>query len=164
MKKIFSVFICILFSHALAFAQSDAKIEKGKKVKMDYTLKVEGQTVETTVGKQPLEYTQGQGMLIPGLERELEGMKVGDQKTVKVEPKDAYGEVNKDAIREFPKTAFPADFKLEIGTVIEIKDEKSQEAAPGVIWDIKDDKVTVNFNHPLAGKTLEFDVKVLDIK
>lgn len=163
MKKIFGIFLSIMFCAGLSFAQSDAKIEKDKKVKLDYTLKVDGEVVETTVGKQALEYTQGQGMLIPGLEQALEGMKVGEEKDVKIEPKDAYGDINKDALREFPKSSFPADFKIELGTVLEIKDEKSGEAVPGVIWDVKDDKVTINFNHPLAGKTLEFNVKILEI-
>lgn len=142
----------------------NATIENGKKVKFDYTLKVEGQEVETSIGKEPLEYTQGEGKIIPGLEKALEGMKVGEQKTVKVSPEDGYGQPNAEAKKDFPKSTFPADFNPEKGTVIEMQDPEGN-VMPGQISEIKaDGSVTIDFNHPLAGKTLEFDVKIVGIE
>ncbi len=142
---------------------TDVKIEKGKKVKFDYTLKVDGQVVETSKGKEPLAYTQGSQQIVPGLESQLEGLHVGDQKLVTVTPKDAYGEVNKDAFRDFAKTAFPKGMTPEKGMVLELKGPNDQKV-PATVWEIKEDKVVLNFNHPLAGKTLEFDVKIVSIE
>ena len=158
-----SVVFVFLMSVSQSFAQ-DVKIEKGKKVKFDYTLKIDGKEVETSAGKTPIEYTDGEATIIPGLASELEGLKVGDQKTVVVEPKDGYGEVSEDAIKEFPASAFPKDFKAEVGMVVEFQDPENNQPIPGVIWEIKEDAVKVNFNHPLAGKVLEFDVKIVDIQ
>ncbi len=165
MKRLFvvSLFTAFLLTSSV-WADDAVKVEKGKKVKVDYTLKVDGQVVESSVGKEPLEYTQGANMIIPGLESQLEGMKVGDQKTVTVAPKDGYGEINPEAVKDLPASAFPADFTPQVGMVIEMKDEKSGQTVPAVIQEIKDGKVKLNFNHPMAGKTLVFDVKIIDIK
>ena len=141
----------------------NATIENGKKIKFDYTLKVDGQVVETSEGKEPLEYTHGSGDIIPGLETQLVGLKVGDSKNVVVEPKDAYGEIQPDATKDFPLTSFPEDFKPAVGMVVQLEDDKGN-VAPAMIKEIKEDKVILDFNHPLAGKTLEFDVKVVAIE
>ena len=152
-----------LFAGVSQVIAQEVKVEKGKKVKFDYTLKVDGDVVESSEGKQPLEYTHGEGQIIPGLESALEGLKVGDTKTVTVQPKDAYGDVIPDAVKEIPTTTFPADFKPEVGMVVEIGDGK-EASAPAVITEIKEGVIVVNFNHPLAGKVLEFDVKIVDIQ
>ena len=158
-------FICV-FALGIGVSPSRAeapKVENGKKIKFNYTLKVEGQVVESTEGKEPLEYTHGEGQLIPGLASQLEGMHVGDQKTVVVKPEDAYGQVNPEAIQELPKTSFPADFKPKEGMVVELKGPEG-DVLPAVIMEIKDQTIVLNFNHPLAGKTLEFDVKIVSIE
>lgn len=144
------------------FAQ-EAVIAAGKKVKFDYTLKVDGQVVETSEGATPIEFVQGEGKIIPGLATALEGMKVGDKKTVSIEPKDAYGDVIPEAIKEFPKTSFPADFPFSTGTVVQLQGPEGQ-AIPGVLGEIKDQTVMVDFNHPLAGKKLEFDVAIVEVQ
>lgn len=154
----------VLSASMVSFAQNAAvTIEKGKKVKFDYTLKVDGKVVETSNGKEPLAYTQGEGDIIPGLESQLAGLKVGDQKNVVVAPKDAYGEIKPEATKEFPISSFPKDFKPAVGAVVQLQDDKGN-VAPAIIQEIKGDKVILNFNHPLAGKTLEFDVKIVSIE
>ena len=163
MKKLLAVVSVFVSVSSVSFAQSDAKIEKGKKVKFDYTLTVDGQVVETSKGKVPLEYVHGEGKIILGLEKALAGMKVGDTKKVKIEPKDAYGEINNQAYRELPKTSFPANFEAAPGMVIELKDPDGN-VIPAIVWEVKEQAIVLNFNHPLAGKTLEFDVKIVSIE
>jgi FKBP-type peptidyl-prolyl cis-trans isomerase SlyD len=144
-----------------AFAQT---IEANKKVKFDYTLKVGEEIVETSEGKQPIEYVHGSGAIIPGLESQLAGMKVGDTKSVTVKPEDAYGLPNPEAVKEFPKTSFPKEMVAQIGMVVELQGAEGQPPLPGVIQEVKDTTVLVNFNHPLAGKTLTFDVKIVSVE
>ena len=163
MKRIFVFLSAAFFLAGHGWAQTDAKIEKGKKVKFDYTLKVDGQVLETSVGKEALEVTIGQKMIIPGLERELKGMKVGEEKSITVLPEDGYGQVNPQAFMDVPKTTFPKDFDFTVGNVVELSGPNG-ETVPGTIAEVKADAVSVNFNHPLAGKTLVFDVKILGIE
>ena len=141
----------------------DVAVANGKKVKFDYTLTVDGQQVETSVGKTPLEYVQGQGQIIPGLEAQLAGLKVGDKKSVSVAPEAGYGQVIQEAIRELPKTSFPENFTPQIGMVIELTSPDGQ-AVPGIIQEVRDTGILVNFNHPLAGKILNFDVTIVGIE
>ncbi len=167
MKRIFgltSLVMLFLVTVSVSFVSGeDVTIGKGKKVKFDYTLKIDNELVETSEGKEPLEYTHGEGQIIPGLASALNGLKVGDEKTVVIEPKDAYGEIIEEAMKELPKSSFPEEFEPQQGMVIELKNEEG-ESAPGIIWEIKDAGIVVNFNHPLAGKTLEFDIKIVEIK
>jgi len=143
-------------------AQSQ-EIADGKKVKIDYTLRIDGQEVESSVGKKPLEYVHGQGMLIPGLEVALKGMKAGETKNVSVPPADAYGDMKQEYFREMAKTVFPEGSEFQVGALIQLEGPNG-EVVPALIWEVKEDKVIVNLNHPLAGKTLEFDVKVVSIE
>ena len=165
MKKfvIFSLAVLFIAVFIPTITAEALKIEKGRKVKFDYTLVVDGQTIETSQGKQPLEYVDGEGQIIPGLAQGLEGLKAGDEKKIVVSPKDAYGEVNPQAVQEIPKTSFPKDFQAKQGMVIEVKDDKGN-ALPAVIGEVKKDTIVINFNHPLAGKTLEFNVKIVSVE
>ncbi len=99
------------------------KVEDGHVVSMHYTLHVDGEMVDTSQGSEPLQFIQGMGHIIPGLEHELYDMQVGESKTVAVEPKDGYGDVDSDAFMEAPRDAFPADIPLEVGTQLELKDK-----------------------------------------
>lgn len=141
----------------------DGVVGAAKKIKFHYKLSVDGQQVESSEGREPLEYTHGSGQIIPGLEKEMAGLKVGDSKKVTVTPKDGYGEVLEEGFREVPKTSFPADFKFEPNLVVEMQTEDGQ-TIPAVIWEVKDEVVKLNFNHPLAGKTLEFDVTIVSVE
>ena len=156
------VTIAVLLTGAGA-AFGEEMIEKGKTVQFDYILTINNEVVETTEGKNPIEYVQGEGKIIPGLEKALEGLKAGEEKKVTVAPEEAYGPVIQEAIKDIPKANFPADFAYEVGMVIELQDPEGN-AYPGVVQEIKDEAVVVNFNHPLAGQTLNFDVKIVSVK
>ncbi len=132
-------------------------------VSIDYNLKVDGQIIDSTEGDEPLEYLQGHQNIIPGLERELEGMKIGQSKVVTVPPVDAYGDVDPENIIDVPRTEFPADIPLEEGTELEVKNSEG-EVMTATITGVTNDSVKLDFNHPLAGKSLTFDVKVVDLR
>ena len=138
-------------------------VTTGREVSLEYTLRLEDKkVVDTNVGGDPLTYTHGKKQLIPGLESKLEGMTVGEEKHVTVPPKEGYGELDPKAFQEVPKTAVPQD-ALKVGTVLQGRDPNGRVVRPRVS-EVKDDTVILDFNHPLAGQTLYFDVKVLDIK
>lgn len=136
-------------------------IKEGSKVKFDYTLTVDGKVADTSAGRGPLEYTHGAGNIIPGLEKELSGMKVGDKKTVKVAPEEGYGNVLQDAIRRVPKTAVNGVEKIKIGDVVGASNAGHTFRA--IVKEITDTEVVLDFNHPLAGKELTFEVEIKEI-
>ncbi len=138
-------------------------IEQGSKVAFDYDLTVEGQNVDSSQGKQPLQYTQGQKQIIPGLEKELLGLKVGDEKSVVVSPKEGYGEMNPEAFREVKKSTLPAGFDPQVGMMLSMRG-KGVSPMPVKISEVKEDSVILDLNHPLAGKTLNFKVKIVSIE
>jgi FKBP-type peptidyl-prolyl cis-trans isomerase SlyD len=143
--------------------KGDKTVKDGSVVSLQYTLTGEdGKTIESNKGKEPLKYTQGRHQIVPGLERELAGMKVGAEKHVKVKPEDGYGPVNPNAFQEVPKEQVPAE-GLKVGAVLAARGPQGQ-VIPVRIHQIKDKTVVVDLNHPMAGKTLVFDVKVLDIQ
>lgn len=145
-------------------AKKDEKVVKdGSVVTLEYTLTGEdGKVIESNKGKEPLKYTQGQRQIVPGLEKEIAGMKVGGEKHVKVKPEDGYGPVNPKAYQEFPKEKIPPE-GLKVGATL-IARSPQGEALPVKVREIKEKTVVLDLNHPLAGKTLVFDVKVLDIQ
>ena len=138
-------------------------IEDGKKVTFDYTLTVDGKTVDTTEGKNPMEYTQGQGQIIPGLEKEMAGMTSGEEKKIDLKAVDAYGEVNPEAVQEVPRSMFPSDLKLQAGMAIPLQDKEGRQFT-AVLEEIRDEIAVLNFNHPLAGKDLSFDIKIVNVE
>ena len=138
-------------------------IKDGSQVSFDYTLTVDGKVVDTSEGKQPLQYVQGQGKMIPGLTRQLEGLKQGDEKDITISPREAYGEINPDAFREVPRDQMPQDMTPEVGMVVQISNNQGQ-SAPVRISQVKEDSVTIDLNHPLAGKTLDFHVKIVSVE
>ena len=142
---------------------ADIVIAEGKKVQFDYTLTVDGQVIDTTEGKQPIEFVQGDGTIIPGLARQMEGLKAGDVKSVTVAAEDGYGQVTPDAIKEVPKAVFPKDAEIKVGQVYEFQGEGGA-GFPGIVSEIKEQAILMNFNHPLAGKELKFDIKVVKVE
>lgn len=142
---------------------ANVAIKDGSKVAFDYTLTVDGKVVDSSEGKGPLEYTQGEGKLIPGLTKQLAGMCVGDEKTVTVLPQEAYGPSNPAAFREVPVSSLPKDAKPQIGMMLQATSDNGR-AFPVRIAEIKKDTVVMDFNHPLAGKTLTFKVKIVSVK
>ena len=136
-------------------------IQDGKHVKFNFMLNADGKIIESTKGV-PFEYVHGKDKILPGLKDGLEGLKVGDEKTIILEPENAYGQENEQAYKDFPIDSLPEDLKPELGLTLEVKNETGQKTY-GVISKIKKDDVTLNLNHPLAGKTLTFMVKIMEI-
>lgn len=144
-------------------AKDDKVVKDGAVVSLQYTLSGEdGKTIESNKGKEALKYTQGQSQIIPGLEKALAGMKVGEEKRVKVKPEDGYGPVNETAYQEFPKEKIPAESQ-KVGAVVVAKGPEGQ-TVPMRVHQINEKTVIIDMNHPMAGKTLVFDVKILDIQ
>ncbi|MBI2529409.1 MAG: peptidylprolyl isomerase [Candidatus Rokubacteria bacterium] len=145
-----------------ATASSGPAIAKGSSVGLEYTLTDEaGAVIDSNRGRAPLRYTHGARQLIPGLERELVGLHAGDEKKVVVKPEDAYGAVNPAAQTEVPKTAIP-EAARKVGARLLARNHAG-EARPVVVKEIRQETILLDLNHPLAGKTLFFDVKVLDV-
>ena len=141
---------------------SPTTVSNGKQVTLEYTLKLDDQSVvDTNVGGEPLKVTQGKHEVVPGLEKALEGMAVGEKKNVTIAPAEAYGTVDPKAFQEVDKKMVPADSR-KVGTQLEGKTSDGRTVYPR-ISEVKNDTVVLDFNHPLAGKTLYFDVKVLDV-
>ena len=141
----------------------DMQVEDGQVVSMEYTLLVDGEVVDTSDGREPLEFIQGTGNIIPGLERELYGMVIGDSKKVSVEAADAYGEVDPDAYADVPRGEFPDEIPVEKGVEIQVRDE-SNNPMFARIDTFDDESIKLDFNHPLAGKTLNFDIKIVGLR
>lgn len=158
----------VALAASTAFAQTPAPspsaVQNGTTVSLEYTLKDEGgQVLDTNKGGTPLVFVHGQRQIIPGLERELVGMRPGEEKKVVVAPNDGgYGDVVPGAQQEVPKDAIPKE-GLKVGTQLTAR-TGSGEARPVTVKEIKDTTVVLDFNHPLAGKTLFFDVKVLGVQ
>ncbi len=153
---------CVVIGSMAARAQAK-EVLTGKQVSIEYTLKLEDKSVvDSNVGAEPLTFIQGSHNIIPGLESSLDGMKVGDSKQVTVNPEDAYGSVNNDAVSEIEKEQLPQD-SLKVGTVLKGQSPDGRVLIARVV-EIKEDTVMLDYNHPLAGKTLYFDVKILDVQ
>ena len=156
----------------LAGKGSDVKEMEEKKfsvsddlvVSLDYTLRLEdGQVVDTSAGREPLEFLQGHSQIVAGLEQALYGMYVGDEKDVVVQPEDGYGVRNPDAFQEVPMNLFPSDITLEPGMGLELMDDSGQLML-AFVAEVRPDSVLLDFNHPLAGATLHFNVKVAALR
>ena len=141
----------------------DPVVAAGKKITLDYTLTVDNKQMETSIGKAPLTYIAGSHNIIPGLESQMNGMHVNEEKVINVAAKDAYGDVDPKALKEFPLTSLPKGMTPQVGMVLQATAPDGSKF-PAVISEIKGDKVVLNFNHPLAGKALTFKVKVLKIE
>ena len=138
-------------------------VTAGKTVKVNYTLKVEGKVLQSSKGKEPIQFTTGSRQMIPGFEKAVMGMKVGEKKSFKVSPEEGYGKENPKAIQNVPKSKLPPEIKPLPGMTLQARD-KNGRTMPVRVVEVKKDVVVMNFNHPLAGKTLNFDVEVVDIK
>lgn len=158
----------LLLSSACASAGDTKKgvspmtVSNGKQVTLEYTMKLDDQSVvDTNVGQEPLKVTQGKHEVIPGLEKALEGMAPGEKKKVTVAPTEAYGTVDPKAFQEVDRKMVPADAQ-KVGAQLEGTTTDGRKVFPR-ISEVKNETVVLDFNHPLAGKTLHFDVKVLDV-
>lgn len=132
-------------------------------VSIDYTLNVEGEVVDFSEKDEPLEYIQGHGQIIPGLERAMEGMAIGDSKQVEVPAREAYGELDPNAIVDVDRSEFPPDVPIEVGTPLQVRNTDG-EILDARISEVEGDHIQLDFNHPLAGKDLLFNVTVMDLR
>lgn len=140
------------------------KVADNNVVSIHYTLTdSEGNVIDSSEGKEPLSYLQGAGNIIPGLERELVGCEVGEKKQVTVEPGEAYGEIEPSLVQTLPKEAFSGVDKIEVGMEFHAQGPGGQVQAV-VVKDVADDGITIDANHALAGKTLNFDVSVENVR
>ena len=138
-------------------------VSSGKEVSIEYSLRLEDKSVvDTNVGGEPLTYTQGEQQIISGLESEVEGMAAGESKAVTVPPERGYGVVDAAAFREVDNNHVPEGARV-VGAKLQGRNANGQSVYARVAQ-VKKDCVVLDYNHPLAGKTLYFEVKVLEIK
>lgn len=140
------------------------RITRGMVVSIDYTLTDDdGEQIDSSEGGEPLRYLHGEGQIVEGLERELEGKKVGDEFSVTVPPELGYGEESGEAPIRVPRSALPPFPEPEIGMDLYAESPDGDEQTFWIV-DVADDHVLVSPDHPLAGLTLHFDVKVRDVR
>ena len=137
--------------------------ENGKTVKVHYTGKLDnGEIFDTSAEREPLEFTLGEGSLIPGFENAIIGMTPGESKTVKIPSEEAYGPHIGDMVRKVEKTQLPSDFKPEVGQRLQIP-QKDGMVLFVKVTEITESDVTLDGNHPLAGEDLTFDLDLIEI-
>ena len=135
----------------------------GDTVRINYTGTLQsGETFDSSEGREPLEFVVGSGQIIPGLDAAIPGMCVGDKKTVQVVSDQAYGAVNEAARQTVPRGEFPEGLKLEVGTQLQMQTPQGQ-VVNVVVAEVSPQEVTLDANHPLAGKDLTFAIEVMDI-
>lgn len=141
-----------------------SQVKKDDTVKVHYTGKlIDGQVFDSSVERgEPIKFTMGQGQLIPGFEEGLIDMEVNEKKTINISKADAYGEVRDELIQEVPKDQLPEDITPEVGMGLVSKTQDGQDINL-IVKEVKDDTITVDGNHPLAGKSLIFDLEVVEI-
>lgn len=141
-----------------------AKAGSGDTVKVDYTGRLDDGTVfDSSEGREPLQFMLGSGQVIPGFDQGVEGMEVGEEKTITIPSEEAYGPRREDLIAEIEKDSFPPDLELSVGDMLHLQQPDGQAIA-ATVADINDGSVTLDANHPLAGQDLTFDVKLVEIE
>lgn len=144
------------------------KVAQNKMVGVDYKLTVDGQIADQSRPGQPLEFIFGTGMLLPKFEEAILGKEVGESVAFSLEPKDGYGEFITEAVVDLPKSIFMVDGKLAeemlfVGSQIPMSDAQGNRMM-GVVKELGEESVKMDFNHPMAGKTLHFEVEVISVR
>ena len=135
-------------------------VSEGTRVYLNFSVSLEdGSEVDSNFGGDPVDFAVGDGSLLPGFERRLFGMTAGERQMFSVPPEDAFGQPNENNVQYLPRDQFEDDVELEIGLVFSFADAGGGEL-PGMVIAFDDKEVTVDFNHPLAGRTILFDVHV----
>jgi FKBP-type peptidyl-prolyl cis-trans isomerase SlpA len=139
-------------------------IRPQSRVVMHFSLTLEDGTIaESTFDSDPLEFVMGDGTLIEGLELALYGLKPGDHQRLTMQPQDAFGFPDPENVHIMPRSEFTADMEIEPGLIIGFTTPSGEEI-PGAVLEVHDDEVKVDFNHPLAGHELVFDVEILEVQ
>jgi len=141
-----------------------AQAKNGDTVQVDYTGKLgDGTVFDTSVGREPLEFTLGAGQMIPGFEKAVLGMKVGEKKTVTIPANEAYGPRSDDQIMEVPREKLPSGLTPKVGQQLGIKRQDGGTSI-ATITSVSDNTVTIDANHPLAGKDLTFEIELVKMQ
>ena len=139
------------------------QVKVGDTVKVHYHGRLtDGSTIDSSAGRDPLEFQVGSGQVLKGFDDGVSGMEVGQKKTIQIPVDDAYGQKEENMIVEFPKSNFPPELAPEIGMSLNMTNGSGQ-VIPVTIVEIKDDSVTLDANHPLAGQDLIFDIELVEI-
>ncbi|WP_194789065.1 FKBP-type peptidyl-prolyl cis-trans isomerase [Pseudomonas sp. UFMG81] len=142
---------------------TETRIGQNTEVTLHFALHLEnGDTVDSTFDKAPATFKVGDGNLLPGFENALFGFKAGDQRKLSIAPENAFGQHNPQNVQVMPRSQFEG-MELSEGLLVIFNDAANTEL-PGVVKAFDDNQVTIDFNHPLAGKTLNFEVQILDVK
>lgn len=135
-------------------------VSEGTRVFLNFSVSLEdGSEVDTNFGAEPVDFVIGDGSLLPGFERLLFGMSAGERQMFTVMPENAFGQPNESNVQQLPRAQFDEDIDLQIGLVFSFSDASGDEL-PGMIIAFDDEQVTVDFNHPLSGRTVLFDVQI----
>lgn len=163
MKKIGALGLSLMLLILLAGCEKKPVIESEKHVSLNYkgTLS-DGSVFDSSEGRDPLTFVYGVGMMIPGLETGIKGMKAGEKKTVLVKAEDAYGPYREELVMPVPRSEFPADITPEVG--MKLMAQTMFGPVPVLIKELSDTTIFVDYNAPLAGKDLTFDVEIVEVR
>lgn len=153
----------LLAAALLLAACSRGRVERGSEVTLDYELSSEGAVIETSAGREPLVVVQGEGNLPGPVDEALEGLRPGQELDMELPPRQAFGPVDPDKVRRVPLERFGAMAK-DLAPGRTVAGASGSQAAEGKVLKVENGVVTLDFNHPLAGKTLRYKVKVVSIK
>lgn len=135
----------------------------GDTVRVHYTgTLADGTTFDSSEGRDPLEFTVGSGQVIPGFDTAVADLAVGDSVTVDIPAADAYGERSDEGMQTFPRDAFPPDSTPEVGWAVELSSPEG-ERVPATVAEVTDESITLDFNHPLAGQDLTFEITLVEV-
>lgn len=142
---------------------SELSIGQGAQVTLHFAIKMaDGSQVDSTFDGAPATFSVGDGSLLPGFEAVLMGLEAGDEREFELAPEQAFGQRNPNNLQKMPRSSFADDIELEEGLMLSFADAQKAEL-PGVVAEIGDEQVVVDFNHPLAGRTLIFDVRIIAV-
>ena len=141
----------------------DIRIGPDREITLHFALKLDsGEVVDSTFDKKPATFRFGDGNLLSGFEAAIQGLKAGDKRSLQIAPENGFGQPNPQNVQQMPRSQFEG-MELSEGLMVIFNDAANTEL-PGVVKAIDDQQVTVDFNHPLAGKTLSFDVEIIEVK
>ena len=138
-------------------------VENGQKVKIHYTGTLDdGSQFDSSAGRDPLEFEMGAGMVIPGFEKGVAGMEVGDKKTIHIPAAEAYGERREEMIMQFERSQLPEDIKPEVGMGLQMQGPEGQPV-PVTVTAVDEENITIDANHQLAGQNLNFELELVEV-
>lgn len=142
--------------------EKSERVEKGKKVRVEYTVKVDGKVVETTVGKPPLYYEQGKKHVLEALQRQLEGLREGDEKTFELSAAEAYGPREESRVQMIPYSELPPRESLSPDMMLQ-ETQPDGSLKVGRVVELLDEGARIDFNHPMAGQKLHYHVRIVSV-